>query len=34
MKAEQLGLGLTAQEIATVRKSLGREPNETEWSPG
>ncbi len=32
MKAEQLGLGLTAQEIATVRKSLGREPNETEWS--
>ncbi len=32
MKVEQLGLGLTAQEIATVRKSLGREPNETEWS--
>jgi len=32
LKAEQLGLGLTAQEIATVRKSLGREPNETEWS--
>ena len=32
MKAEQLGLGLTAQEIATVRRSLGREPNETEWS--
>jgi len=30
LKAEQLGL--TAQEIATVRKSLGREPNETEWS--
>ena len=32
MKAEQLGLGLTPEEIATVRKSLGREPNETEWS--
>ncbi|MDA4115227.1 MAG: phosphoribosylformylglycinamidine synthase subunit PurL [Thaumarchaeota archaeon] len=32
MNAEQLGLGLTAQEIAFVRKSLGREPNETEWS--
>ena len=32
MKAEQLGLGLTAREMATVRKSLGREPNETEWS--
>ena len=32
MKAEQLGLGLTAKEIAFVRKSLGREPNETEWS--
>jgi phosphoribosylformylglycinamidine synthase subunit PurL len=32
MKAEQLGLGLTAREIATVRESLGREPNETEWS--
>jgi len=32
LKAEQLGLGLTPEEIATVRKSLGREPNETEWS--
>jgi phosphoribosylformylglycinamidine synthase II len=32
MRAEQLGLGLTAQEVATVRRSLGREPNETEWS--
>ena len=32
MRAEQLGLGLTAQEIETVRRSLGREPNETEWS--
>ncbi len=32
MKAEQLGLGLTADEMAFVRKSLGREPNETEWS--
>jgi len=32
LKAEQLGLGLTAKEIAFVRKSLGREPNETEWS--
>jgi phosphoribosylformylglycinamidine synthase len=32
LKAEQLGLGLTAKEIATVRRSLGREPNETEWS--
>ncbi|HUI01526.1 MAG TPA: phosphoribosylformylglycinamidine synthase subunit PurL [Nitrososphaerales archaeon] len=32
MRAEQLGLGLTADEIATVRRSLGREPNETEWS--
>jgi len=32
LNAEQLGLGLTAQEIAFVRKSLGREPNETEWS--
>jgi phosphoribosylformylglycinamidine synthase subunit PurL len=32
MKAEQLGLGLTPEEIAVVRSSLGREPNETEWS--
>jgi phosphoribosylformylglycinamidine synthase subunit PurL len=32
LKAEQLGLGLTEREIATVRESLGREPNETEWS--
>ncbi|HUH99486.1 MAG TPA: phosphoribosylformylglycinamidine synthase subunit PurL, partial [Nitrososphaerales archaeon] len=32
MKAEQLGLGLTADEVATVRKALGREPSETEWS--
>jgi phosphoribosylformylglycinamidine synthase subunit PurL len=32
MRAEQLGLGLTAQEIAVVRKELGREPNDTEWS--
>jgi phosphoribosylformylglycinamidine synthase subunit PurL len=32
LRAEQLGLGLTAQEMATVRRSLGREPNETEWS--
>ncbi len=32
MKAEQLGLGLTQKEIAFVRRSLGREPNETEWS--
>jgi len=32
LNAEQLGLGLTPQEIATVRGSLGREPNETEWS--
>jgi phosphoribosylformylglycinamidine synthase subunit PurL len=32
LRAEQLGLGLTPQEMATVRKSLGREPNETEWS--
>ncbi|MDA4118558.1 MAG: phosphoribosylformylglycinamidine synthase subunit PurL, partial [Thaumarchaeota archaeon] len=29
---EQLGLGLRADEIAFVRKALGREPNETEWS--
>lgn len=27
-----MGLGLTPQEMAAVRKSLGREPNETEWS--
>ena len=25
-------LGLTRSEAATVRKVLGREPNETEWA--
>jgi len=30
--AEQLGLGLSKDEIAYIRKQLGREPNETEWS--
>lgn len=32
MRAEQMGLGLSREEMAAVRRSLGREPNETEWS--
>ncbi len=32
MSLEALQLGLTPSEIATVRRGLGREPNEIEWS--
>ena len=32
MSLDSLRLGLTPEEIATVRRTLGREPNEVEWS--
>jgi len=32
VRAEQLSLGLLKQEVDFIRKSLRREPNETEWS--